>query len=370
MTEPKPTRAPRAPKATEPEPEAAQLNPALALLARAPRLVPISQADYHATEDPSIVVLPSPVPGTVRLMDGDEYAARMAHLVAPFRSDELERLPKQLRAGDQDRGPCTTATGNRYSKDGHHCGGYHALSIHLTYVGHAGITMRLLQVDPLYELVPVEQMNGVPVANPEGSWWRLTVLGMTRVGYGDATGKRGANAVKEVIGDALRNAALRFGVATYLWSKSEEAQLLQAGGEVADEPAEPPMQRSSGRAHAPVEQPAEPRPAPPVATVLAYRAHVLRIVDETDRGPGRDTKLRALRDEVAQENPGALDVAVPVPAAWSATPDEPGEATLMQLLLGARGVVGSTPEPSGTPQDDPWATPAPAEAGSYEEGTR
>jgi hypothetical protein len=42
---------------------------------------------------------------------------------------------------------------------------------------------------------------------------------VSRLGYGDAQGKTGPNATKERIGDALRNAAMRFGAALDLWHK-------------------------------------------------------------------------------------------------------------------------------------------------------
>ena len=48
-------------------------------------------------------------------------------------------------------------------------------------------------------------------------WIRLTVAGVTRIGYGHAEGKKGPDAVKETIGDSIRNAAMRFGVALDLW---------------------------------------------------------------------------------------------------------------------------------------------------------
>ena len=44
---------------------------------------------------------------------------------------------------------------------------------------------------------------------------------MTRYGYGAADGKTGGDAVKEIIGDALRNAAMRFGAALDLWHKGD-----------------------------------------------------------------------------------------------------------------------------------------------------
>ena len=52
-------------------------------------------------------------------------------------------------------------------------------------------------------------------------WIKLTVCGVTRLGYGDAGGRKGSNAIKEIIGDALRNAGMRFGMALDLWSKGD-----------------------------------------------------------------------------------------------------------------------------------------------------
>lgn len=93
----------------------------------------------------------------------------------------------------------------------------------LDYVGHAAVTARLLEVDPLWTWEPLAvEESGLPRFDPVGGLWiRLTVLGVTRLGYGDTAGKKGANAVKEAIGDAIRNAAMRFGVALDLWSKDD-----------------------------------------------------------------------------------------------------------------------------------------------------
>src|SRR6185312_4603857 len=54
-----------------------------------------------------------------------------------------------------------------------------------------------------------------------GLWIKLTVCGVTRYGYGSADGKSGGDAMKEMIGDALRNAAMRFGAALDLWHKGD-----------------------------------------------------------------------------------------------------------------------------------------------------
>ena len=64
--------------------------------------------------------------------------------------------------------------------------------------------------------------NGLPVMDDMGGMWiKLTVCGVTRLGYGHAGSKTGGDAIKEVIGDALRNAAMRFGAALDLWHKGD-----------------------------------------------------------------------------------------------------------------------------------------------------
>lgn len=95
--------------------------------------------------------------------------------------------------------------------------------VKLAYVGHAALTDRLLDADPAWnwEFAAVNP-DGTPIIDKEGGFWiKLTVCGVTRLGYGDAQGKTGGNAMKERIGDALRNAAMRFGAALDLWHKGE-----------------------------------------------------------------------------------------------------------------------------------------------------
>jgi hypothetical protein len=93
----------------------------------------------------------------------------------------------------------------------------------LDYVGHAATTDRLLAVDPAWTWEPVAfGDDGLPAfTTGKGLWIRLTVCGVTRYGFGDGA------TVKECIGDAIRNAAMRFGVALDLWGKEE---LEQANG--------------------------------------------------------------------------------------------------------------------------------------------
>lgn len=90
----------------------------------------------------------------------------------------------------------------------------------LEYVGHAAVTDRLLAVDPDWTWEPVAfDERGLPSSDGKHLWIRLTVCGVTRYGVGDGS------SIKEAIGDAIRNAAMRFGVALDLWAKEDLSQI-------------------------------------------------------------------------------------------------------------------------------------------------
>jgi hypothetical protein len=98
----------------------------------------------------------------------------------------------------------------------------------LDYVGHAAVTDRLLTVDPEWNWEPfaTHPQSGLPLLDEKGNLWiRLTVCGVTRIGVGDG------KSLKECIGDALRNAAMRFGVALDLWAKENLVEFAQAARE-------------------------------------------------------------------------------------------------------------------------------------------
>lgn len=151
----------------------------------------------------------------VEVVMTDEVAAKLR---APFRPEQIGLLPKPTNK-DNAKGNCEV------------CGKYHGLpAVHLDYVGHAACTDRLLQVDPNWTWRPMAvDPNGHPIFDTHGGLWiLLTVAGVTRPGYGDQQGGKGS---KEIIGDALRNAAMRFGVALDLWSKED----LHPSGDVDDQ---------------------------------------------------------------------------------------------------------------------------------------
>lgn len=95
--------------------------------------------------------------------------------------------------------------------------------IFLDFVGHGYLTARFLDADPYWDWEPLAyDERGLPLFDEFGGLWiKLTICGVTRKGYGDAAGKKGPNAIKEAIGDALRNAGMRFGAALDLWCKGD-----------------------------------------------------------------------------------------------------------------------------------------------------
>lgn len=143
----------------------------------------------------------------------------LAKLREPFPDHQVSKLPKESKAQADAR------KANR--SEGINCqicgGWHHRNAVHLDYVGHAALTDRLLEVDPLWSWEPVAfAQTGLPAFDNNGGLWiRLTVCGVTRLGYGNADGKSGGDAIKEIIGDALRNAAMRFGAALDLWHKGD-----------------------------------------------------------------------------------------------------------------------------------------------------
>lgn len=157
--------------------------------------------------------------------------AGLTKLRAPFEPHQISKLPKP-KSKDASKGWCDE------------CQSYHGLpAVHLDYVGHAATTDRLLDADLTWSWAPMSfGPDGLPARDKDGGLWiYLTVNGVTRPGYGSAEGKSGGNATKELIGDAIRNAAMRFGVALDLWHKGilHKVDLDQHGDDdaVTAEPA-------------------------------------------------------------------------------------------------------------------------------------
>ena len=169
-------------------------------------------------------------------------------LRAKFKPEEIGKLPRvtcpncsdpKKRCDDHQKRKCAV------------CGAYVSeRHIHIDYVGHADVTSRLLDADEEWSWEPQARdidpavLASAAAAGPEvlravlenappkfdlddrgspvGLWIRLTVGGSTRPGYGSCPSGQ-SDAVKVLIGDALRNAAMRFGVALDLWAKGDRA---------------------------------------------------------------------------------------------------------------------------------------------------
>jgi hypothetical protein len=106
--------------------------------------------------------------------------------------------------------------------------------VQLAYVGHAEITLALIEIDPLWSWEPIAfDESGRPLITLEGNrlvmWARLTVCGKSMIGVGTCEARKG-DPEKELVGDFLRNAAMRFGIGTKLWSKATDADPAGSGG--------------------------------------------------------------------------------------------------------------------------------------------
>lgn len=146
-------------------------------------------------------------------------AAGLDLLREPFPATQIGKLPR-ITCGDCTRKVCQQHKKTRCNK----CQSYITTAhVDLDFVGHAALTDRLLDADPQWSWEPLAYDDrGLPAYDGiNGLWIRLTVCGVSRLGYGAANGKTGNDAIKEIIGDGLRNAAMRFGAALDLWHKGD-----------------------------------------------------------------------------------------------------------------------------------------------------
>lgn len=174
----------------------------------------------------------SPAAQSPRVVNNGAGEGGLALLREPFPAHQISKLPKPTKA-QTDAVKADFKKGVR-CKD---CGSWHHPDVvHLDYVGHAALTDRLLDADPQWSWEPVSFRDGLPAFdNSGGLWIRLTVCGVSRLGYGHAAAKASGDPgarEKEVIGDALRNAAMRFGAALDLWHKGD----LHLSDDASDSP--------------------------------------------------------------------------------------------------------------------------------------
>lgn len=144
--------------------------------------------------------------------------------------------------------------------------------VHVDYVGHAHVRERLNEADPEWTWEPLALTpEGLPRLQDGAFWIRLTVGGKTHIGVGDAVGHHGGRMWKELIGDALRNAAMSFGVALDQW-KHEATPAAPLDEPAADDP---PAAEATPE---PVTEPAPAAPAKDRGTLhREIRAHTKRL---------------------------------------------------------------------------------------------
>lgn len=270
----------------------------------------------------------------------DLTAQAAAQLRKPFPASAIGKLPKPYQSTSQ-KGNC---------KD---CGGYHGLpAVHLDYVGHAATTDRLLSVDPAWSWEPFAlDPNGLPALDGRGNLWiRLTVCGVTRIGVGD--GKH----AKEIIGDAIRNAAMRFGVALDLWGKEELEQAHAPARPLAAAPppavtaedftrtaqtgGAPPPSATPAPTGEVEAAPSPPRPRPGTEPSAAKRAKMFAsfrdagFTSDPKSEPGRRNRLAYIAHAIGREvqtsnelNSNEMGVVIAMLEADAQNAAEPGEAS-------------------------------------------
>lgn len=162
-------------------------------------------------------------------------ADRLSMLRLPFPDEDVELRPVYVGEREANEAGAEFIPAGAAAKCPR-CGRVHPLPAkHLRYVGHAKVTERLNQIDPEWSWEPMATLdNGEPSTAGGRLWIRLTVCGVTKIGVGDADGKTGASAAKEMVGDAIRNAAMRFGCGLEMWMGGPDDEVTwPEGGEPA-----------------------------------------------------------------------------------------------------------------------------------------
>lgn len=140
------------------------------------------------------------------------------------------------------------------------------------FINHAVVTDRLISVDPTWYWQPMAiGETGMPILDDHnGLWIKLTICGVTRIGYGASEPhQKGADAVKTAISDAIKNAAMRFGVALDLWGADSNPGTASEVAPVAPTlRAVPPLKPVETESPALAEFLQEQRPNDPAPVVI------------------------------------------------------------------------------------------------------
>lgn len=276
-------------------------------------------------------------------------------LRAPFPDATIGKLPRTNchDCSSLKRGACSKHAMARCAE----CGNWLTTAhIHLDFVGHAAVTDRLLQVDPEWVWEPfATDTDGLPAVVIEGNrasmWIRLTILGVTRPGVGICEANK-AEREKELISDALRNAAMRFGVALDLWSKND----LHAEPPPPDDPD--PLTAEQRHDLNESFQALTPEGK------AAFADRVRALVDEGAL-PQRD-KLRAVDFETVQRITAAVAEEFQAPDPASAPPEPtgpPAPTPAPEPADAAEGHTGASPSDSAPPTASPAPSGSPGPQG-------
>ena len=104
----------------------------------------------------------------------------------------------------------------------------------LLYMGHAEVTLALIDADPewTWEPAAIDPQTGGPVIIKDAArfvmWGRLIVCGKSIMCVGTCEARK-SDPEKELVGDMIRNGAMRFGIGTKLWSKAVDAEPARPG---------------------------------------------------------------------------------------------------------------------------------------------
>lgn len=209
-----------------------------------------------------------------------------AQLLTPFPAETIGKLPRII-CPNCSKAP-TKVCGEHNKVQCRDCNNYITVRhIHLDYVGHAAVTKRLLDVDSEWTWEPVAvDANGAPALANGGLWIRLTIGGTSRLGWGDGPD------IKQMISDAIRNAAMRFGVALDLWSKEDLRADEHSDEDATNDDPEPP------------DDSARPAPAAPervAGLAAAVKEHGLAdwVKDQAFPWPWSDAHCAAIAAKVA-----------------------------------------------------------------------
>lgn len=127
--------------------------------------------------------------------------------------------------------------------------------LELDYVDHATVTRMLIDIDPFWTWSPMGYTEwGGPLVdldengNPRALWITMTVRSrrIPAVGTIERPGSKNyGDALKELIGDAIRNGAMRFGVCGGLWARGKWDNPQSAASSAPSDPMEVELKKFS-----------------------------------------------------------------------------------------------------------------------------